>query len=418
MSGLSEESGGISDEVYNDYCGEIFNNKYIGVKRLGKGSCAVVWLVYNWINKKYYALKIHNIDDYEIGKEEINAINKLNSTKCEYLINYIEYFDYENDFEEGSHLCIVLELLGCSIYDLIKEGKYNNGLPSSFVYKVIEQLLIAIKHIDNMGYVHTDIKPENIMLVGLSKETEKLINKINGIRIVRSGKMKIEQLYAEQIKKISKELVVDSDDNSHDESETETESIYQNKFYVPRSILVNDKQEIKQDEKIIDSNEIMDEKYLIEPKIKVIDLGLSKKKDELTTSAIQTRYYRAPEVILGIKYNETCDIWSVGCLIYEMLTGEILFNPEDDEYKCTDRIHLSLIQNLLGKFPEEIIKETKRRALWFKSDGYIKGSEYEIDNINNNFINSITDDEKLNKLKFVLRQSLSYAYKQRLISGK
>ena len=43
---------------------------------------------------------------------------------------------------------------------------------------------------------------------------------------------------------------------------------------------------------------------------------------------IQTRHYRAPEIILGLNYNEKADIWSFGCLLLEMLTGEYFFDPK------------------------------------------------------------------------------------------
>ena len=43
---------------------------------------------------------------------------------------------------------------------------------------------------------------------------------------------------------------------------------------------------------------------------------------------MQTRQYRAPEVILGYNYDETIDIWSLACIIFELLTGDVLFEPK------------------------------------------------------------------------------------------
>ena len=40
--------------------------------------------------------------------------------------------------------------------------------------------------------------------------------------------------------------------------------------------------------------------------------------------------YRGPEVILGSKYNTTADLWSLACMTFQMLTGDLLFNPKRD----------------------------------------------------------------------------------------
>ena len=52
---------------------------------------------------------------------------------------------------------------------------------------------------------------------------------------------------------------------------------------------------------------------------------------------IQSRFYRSPEVILGLEYGVTIDMWSLGCILVEMHTGEPLFNGTD-EYDQIRRI--------------------------------------------------------------------------------
>ncbi|KAH3686024.1 hypothetical protein WICPIJ_003024 [Wickerhamomyces pijperi] len=64
--------------------------------------------------------------------------------------------------------------------------------------------------------------------------------------------------------------------------------------------------------------------------LKIIDFGSSAYKDELTYPYIQSRFYRAPEVLLGARYTTQIDIWSFGCVIYEMYKGRPLFPAKDE----------------------------------------------------------------------------------------
>jgi len=66
------------------------------------------------------------------------------------------------------------------------------------------------------------------------------------------------------------------------------------------------------------------------PHIKIIDFGSSCFEKEKVYTYIQSRYYRAPEVILGISYTTAIDMWSVGCIIYELFTGFPLFAGENE----------------------------------------------------------------------------------------
>ena len=64
--------------------------------------------------------------------------------------------------------------------------------------------------------------------------------------------------------------------------------------------------------------------------IKVIDFGSSCRDTKTMYTYIQSRYYRAPEVILGVKYTVAIDMWSLGCTLMEMHTGEPLFGGQNE----------------------------------------------------------------------------------------
>ena len=77
--------------------------------------------------------------------------------------------------------------------------------------------------------------------------------------------------------------------------------------------------------------------------IKVIDFGSSCRSNRRMYSYIQSRFYRSPEVILGLPYSPSIDMWSLGCILAEMHTGEPLFSGSDqfDQMQKIVKVRLS-----------------------------------------------------------------------------
>ena len=72
------------------------------------------------------------------------------------------------------------------------------------------------------------------------------------------------------------------------------------------------------------------------------DLGLSKETNQRPhTPRVQNRYYRAPEVLLGLNYDEKIDIWSLGIMTSKLIFQKsvFLFGPEDDNAKILKEIY-------------------------------------------------------------------------------
>ncbi|KAL0576579.1 hypothetical protein V5O48_005411 [Marasmius crinis-equi] len=89
--------------------------------------------------------------------------------------------------------------------------------------------------------------------------------------------------------------------------------------------------------------------------IKIADLGNATPSKKHYTEEIQTRQYRAPEAIVGRKdWDATADVWSVACVIFELLAGEYLFDPQGQgELFTKDDDHMAQIIELLGDYPLE-----------------------------------------------------------------
>lgn len=59
--------------------------------------------------------------------------------------------------------------------------------------------------------------------------------------------------------------------------------------------------------------------------LKILDFGSAKKADAMMTGYVTTRFFRAPEVILGMKYTEQVDVWAAGCIMAELIQGKVMF---------------------------------------------------------------------------------------------
>ncbi|XP_027200964.2 dual specificity tyrosine-phosphorylation-regulated kinase 2-like [Dermatophagoides pteronyssinus] len=98
--------------------------------------------------------------------------------------------------------------------------------------------------------------------------------------------------------------------------------------------------------------------------IKVIDFGSSCFEHQRIYTYIQSRFYRAPEVILGASYGMPIDMWSLGCILAELATGYPLLPGENENDQ------LSCIIELLGMPPQKLIDVSKRAKIFFNSKGY------------------------------------------------
>eukprot|EP00919_Chromeraceae_sp_WS-2016_P048205 GHVR01114245.1.p1 GENE.GHVR01114245.1~~GHVR01114245.1.p1 ORF type:complete len:256 (+),score=45.25 GHVR01114245.1:476-1243(+) len=172
------------------------------------------------------------------------------------------------------HWCFVFERLGLSLFDCIEKNTFR-GYYVTDIQVFARHMLESLCFLHDMKLTHTDLKPENVLLV----------------------------------------------DRHFDEV----------KF--PRG-----------------------EGTCLRPRradVKLIDFGGATFEHEKHTTIINTRHYRAPEVILGNGWSMSSDMWSVACVLTELYSGELLFSTHDDGE------HLAMIEKVAGSFPLSMI-ETAR----------------------------------------------------------
>jgi serine/threonine protein kinase len=107
-------------------------------------------------------------------------------------------------------------------------------------------------------------------------------------------------------------------------------------------------------------------------KVKIVDLGNACWTHKHFTDDIQTRQYRAPEVLLGAKYDTTADMWSMGCITFELLTGDLLFDPHAGKTWDREEDHLAMMIELLGNFPKNVSSRGKYAAQYFSKKGELR----------------------------------------------
>ena len=248
-------------------------DNYKIINKLGKGSFGSVYRVKHIPTGEIRAMKIiKNTNCRDASDNTIHMqINNISQSKFLKEIQVLKNLDHPNIIkileyyvDKNYHYIITELVTGGELYEsIIKCPKFNEKK----VGYIMKQLLSALHYLHSKGIVHRDIKPENILVQNI-KDYKKLK---------------------------SREI----DDKQKNNS------------------VININEEKNNDNDPINYNLL---------NIKIIDFGASNyfNKNEKLTLKIGSPYYIAPEV-LKKSYNEKCDIWSAGVVLYVMLTGNFPF---------------------------------------------------------------------------------------------
>ncbi|XP_017842750.1 SRSF protein kinase 3 isoform X4 [Drosophila busckii] len=191
-----------SDEEQEDasqYCrggyhpvviGDIFDNRFRVVRKLGWGHFSTVWLCRDLKDEKYVALKVVKSAPHyiETAADEIRLLEAIRDAdpldmKRERIVRLMNHFTVRG--VNGVHTCLVFEALGCSLYKLIVKNNYQ-GLAISQVRNIIKQVLEGLDYLHSKcSIIHTDIKPENILLVidNAAAMNQQIDDEINSLRV-------------------------------------------------------------------------------------------------------------------------------------------------------------------------------------------------------------------------------------------
>ncbi|XP_017286419.1 SRSF protein kinase 1a isoform X2 [Kryptolebias marmoratus] len=176
-----EEILGSDDEEQedpNDYCkggyhhvkvGDLYNGKYHVIRKLGWGHFSTVWLAWDIQAKRFVAMKVVKSAEHytETAVDEIKLLRSVrnsdtNDPNREMVVQLLD--DFKISGVNGTHVCMVFEVLGHHLLKWIIKSNYQ-GLPLPCVKSIIRQVLQGLDYLHTKcEIIHTDIKPENILM--------------------------------------------------------------------------------------------------------------------------------------------------------------------------------------------------------------------------------------------------------------
>ena len=212
------------------------------------------------------------------------------------------------------HLCLVFELLGMNLYEVLKKRQFR-GLPLGVVQTMVRQAVLGARALGQKSIVHCDLKPENILLV----------NDDDAESVMRAGESKRTAIQVEETSKSAEATTIAGNSDGNDDASLST---------ITTTVMADQK-------------------------IKLIDFGSACFEGQMSHTYIQSRFYRSPEVLIGLAYDSAIDMWSLGCVAAELFLGLPIL-PGVHEHN-----QLGRISEMIGDTPDWMLDQGSKTSKFF-----------------------------------------------------
>ncbi|KAM5385443.1 hypothetical protein ACJZ2D_001084 [Fusarium nematophilum] len=314
--------------------GDRFNDgQYKVIRKLGEGSFSTVWLARDLKNNRYVALKIQ-VSEISTSTNELRILRHIaQATSAEGSQHITQLLDeFEHRGPNGTHKCLVFEPMGPSANSMVEElpqfkpRRWGMKIryPPKMAKSILKQSLQALLFLHDNGVAHGDFQPGN-MLFGLGDIDSK------------------------------------PEDALRQEEDEKSESIS------PPVQRLDGKEDRWAPRYLCIAQPLAPFTHYTEGfRIKLSDMGGAYFFTAPPTKPVTPAGLRSPELVLTGAFDQTLDVWSFGCLVFELVTGQPLFCvPWSDTQTEQDDDHLLALNARIGPLPDELYEQWKTSSLYF-----------------------------------------------------
>lgn len=329
-----------SDVEVPDLQPQMLIGRYLMVREIGYGAYSSVWMGFDVQTSQFCALKI-GLGDAEDSLQlevDVGALFANKVVERSYVSVPHDSFQFTVRTAVGpeEHFCTVFRLYGGSLLNVLSSPRYSRGLPLMVALRLLSQLLRALDEVHNRFKVlHTDIRPDNILVSDVPAEYAAFMAAYRaGLRAALAGRTNLNPKMYEALN---------------------------------RTVLARLQTSISRSSRAAYRYELGPRSFCV-----LHDFGLVRDDEESPLGGGGTKHeavsvldYRAPENIMGLPATRACDVWSLGCVFFQMLTGKNLFDPDNLDDGPRDGRMLQLIFAVVGYPPDAVIAASPRREELF-----------------------------------------------------
>ncbi|KAE8138748.1 kinase-like domain-containing protein [Aspergillus pseudotamarii] len=293
--------------------GEVFNERYQVLAKLGYGVTSTVWFARDLAESTYVALKI-----YVLGQErehELNVYQHINSLETnhpgrKFIRKMLGHFYVQGP--RGRHICLVHEPLGMNANELLRRIP-GRTMTLGSMKPAIRQLLGVLDFLHSVArLIHTDIQLKNLLVPTPSSPA------------------------------------------LADFEEREIKAPAARKILTDRTIYTTSRFPAGDGLPLLG------------------DFGEARFGDQENSGDIMPDYYRAPEVILKSNWDYKVDIWSVAMVAWDIVSSQTLIKGEIRDGIFDDGVHIAELVALLGPPPREFLEKSDLSWVFWDESGQWK----------------------------------------------